>query len=235
MDINKLIEIQLSQNDIEVHAKNVAALMEYTLESDQHMDYVIHSMINKAYQSIMPIGGFIINQIEHIDIKSGSIKVNNILFNVGKIIASQLKHAEYAAVFYATIGNYVEKESKKMIETGDLLEGYTLDLIGSEAAEFMASSIHQTIKLEANKNNLNITNRFSPGYCNWDVNEQHNLFSLFNNNQIPVTLNNSALMNPIKSVSGLVGIGKEVIFKPYSCAKCSDKKCIYRNKKSEKN
>ncbi|MCK7538940.1 MAG: hypothetical protein MZV63_52410 [Marinilabiliales bacterium] len=47
-----------------------------------------------------------------------------------------------------------------------------------------------------------ITNRFSPGYCGWDVAEQHKLFSFFKDNFCGITLTESALMNPVKSVSG---------------------------------
>ena len=41
------------------------------------------------------------------------------------------------------------------------------------------------------------TNRFSPGYCGWHVNEQKLLFSLLPDNVCGITLNSSALMYPI--------------------------------------
>jgi hypothetical protein len=35
-------------------------------------------------------------------------------------------------------------------------------------------------------------------------------------------------MEPVKSVSGVIGIGSEVKFRPYTCNKCDDTNCIYR-------
>jgi len=40
------------------------------------------------------------------------------------------------------------------------------------------------------------------------------------------------LMNPIKSVSGLIGIGRDVKYSPYQCNLCDSKNCIYHNRKT---
>ena len=231
MTIDQHITVKPERKDVTVQAASVASLLDYPLESDDHMDQVIHNMIELGYKIITPAGGYIIKKIDHLDIKSGVLTINDVKFNIGRIVAAQLKKAEYAAFFYATISEQVEKESKEHISKGDLMEGYTLDLIGSEAAESVATIVHDTILSDVNGSGYKITNRFSPGYCDWDVKEQFMLFNLFENDQLPIHLNESALMKPIKSVSGLVGIGIDVSFKPYSCAKCSDDKCIYRNKK----
>ncbi|NSW95142.1 MAG: methionine synthase, partial [Bacteroidales bacterium] len=79
---------------------------------------------------------------------------------------------------------------------------------------------------------LNITNRFSPGYCGWDVAEQHKLFSLLPGNFCKIRLTESALMDPIKSVSGIIGAGLHVKRRPYTCNFCDMKDCIYRRLKS---
>ena len=136
------------------------------------------------------------------------------------------------ALFACTIGNEVELHSKKYMEKSDLLEGYIFDLIGSEAAEETAGIIHESINRLVSKSGYKITNRFSPGYCNWSVSEQFKLFESFGEKRFGIKLTDSALMNPIKSVSGIVGIGKDVQFRAYNCNLCSDEKCIYRNRKS---
>lgn len=61
------------------------------------------------------------------------------------------------------------------------------------------------------------TNRFNPGYCGWDVTEQHKLFSLMADNYCGIRLTESALMDPVKSGSGFIGIGKSVKRVPYTC------------------
>jgi hypothetical protein len=79
-----------------------------------------------------------------------------------------------------------------------------------------------------------ITNRFSPGYCGWDVSEQHKLFQLLPGTYCGIRLSASALMDPEKSISGMIGIGKNVRHLPYTCNLCDMKDCIYRNLRSEK-
>jgi hypothetical protein len=48
---------------------------------------------------------------------------------------------------------------------------------------------------------------YSPGYCGWTVRGQKNLFERLGPEQMGVTLNDSCLMTPIKSVSGVLVAG----------------------------
>ncbi|KAB2838638.1 MAG: hypothetical protein F9K45_11080, partial [Melioribacteraceae bacterium] len=105
--------------------------------------------------------------------------------------------------------------------------------------EACANALHEHIKEKMLRNNLKTTNRYSPGYCNWKVNEQHLLFSLLPKNFCGIKLTDSALMLPIKSISGIIGIGEKVKYSEYSCNECNIKDCTYRTitvrKKSTKN
>ena len=161
-----------------------------------------------------------------------SLLIEGVTFNIKPIIYKQIKEAEEAALFICTAGPVVGEKSRDSMKSGDLLKGYVYDVIGSEVAEAAADLMQEELKAEAAARGKKITNRFSPGYCGWDVAEQHKLFSFFKDNFCGITLTESALMNPIKSVSGLIGIGEYVKYAPYQCHLCDDKNCIYRNKKS---
>jgi hypothetical protein len=86
---------------------------------------------------------------------------------------------------------------------------------------------------------LGISDRFSPGYCDWNVSEQHKLFNLLPESFCGIHLSESSLMNPIKSVSGIIGIGENLKQLGYQCYWCNDPNCIYgktkRKKMSKKN
>jgi hypothetical protein len=41
-------------------------------------------------------------------------------------------------------------------------------------------------------------------------------------------------MQPVKSVSGVIGIGTDVKFMPYTCKFCDMKDCIFRKHKEAK-
>ena len=167
------------------------------------------------------------------DSEGKSVGIEDIIFAVRPIIYRQIKDADEVALFICTAGPAIGEMSWRSMKEGDLLKGYIYDVIGSEVVENAADRMQQELRVEAAARGKKITNRFSPGYCGWDVAEQHKLFSFFRDNFCGITLTESALMNPVKSVSGIIGIGKDVRYAPYQCHVCDDKNCIYRNRKSK--
>jgi hypothetical protein len=161
-----------------------------------------------------------------------TVSVNNITFDIKKIIYGQLKKSESAAIFLCTAGEEIGKMSRWAMKSGDLLEGYIYDVVGSEiveaAVDLMQNDLEKSIASSGNK----ITNRFSPGYCGWDVSEQQKLFQLLPGTYCGIRLTDSSLMDPEKSVSGIIGIGKNVRHLPYTCNICDMKDCIYRRTKA---
>jgi len=160
-----------------------------------------------------------------------SIVINNLPFNIKNIVYSQIKKSESIALFMCTAGEEPGKRSRKYMHERDLLRGYIYDVVGSEIAEAAADLMQDDLEKSAAESGLRITNRYSPGYCGWNVNEQHKLFSLIPYNYCGIRLTESALMDPVKSVSGIIGIGSNVKNNPYTCRMCSMKDCIYRRLK----
>ncbi len=116
---------------------------------------------------------------------------------------------------------------------GDLMKGYVVDVIGSEIVEKAMDKIQDILQDEMKQIGLGITDRYSPGYCDWHVSEQQKLFSLFPQNYCNIRLSETSLMDPIKSVSGIIGIGKKAEKKGYTCDFCQVKDCIYRKKREQ--
>ena len=196
----------------------------------------VSDLIKEVAEELMPLGGVnaeynVFNRLSS-DTNNKSIEIEGVVFEVKPIIFSQIKKAQWAALFICTAGAEVGLRSRRSMNEGDLLRGYVYDVIGSEVVENAADRMQEELRLEVAVRGLKVTNRFSPGYCGWDVAEQHKLFSFFPDNYCGITLTESALMNPVKSVSGLIGIGREVRYAPYQCHLCDDKNCIYRGKKS---
>ena len=85
-------------------------------------------------------------------------------------------------------------------------------MIAEAASDIMQNELGKSAAISGNK----ITNRYSPGYCGWQVAEQHKLFQLIPDNYCGIRLTESALMDPEKSVSGIIGIGENVKINPYT-------------------
>ena len=198
---------------------------------DSHTIGLTEELIEKCSEIMTPQGGYLSMPATPADAKD-EIATESSCFLAGQTIAKMLRGSESYAFFVATAGYGPEELSRKLITDGNYLEGYIADLVGSAIAETVAIIIHDHIKREAEKKGLKVTNRYSPGYCGWEVVEQQKLFSLFPEGWCGISLSASSLMSPIKSVSGIVGTGPSVSFRDYTCEICSMKACIFRRTRS---
>ncbi len=109
--------------------------------------------------------------------------------------------AKRVALCICTIGPRIESESARLIKNGALMKGLILDAIGSEATEQVARQTDKLLCKIARESDLWPSKRFSPGYKSWNIEEQRYLFQMLPGDEIGVTLNESCMMIPRKSVS----------------------------------
>lgn len=163
-----------------------------------------------------------------ISTKSNSLNIKGINFDTGKIITEAIQNVDSIVLFVCTVGPGIENKSKELIGEDKTVEGYILDVIGTEVVESGIDFCQNLLEIEMEKKGLSLSNRYSPGYCGWNVSEQHKLFSLLPVGFNDIRLKESALMVPIKSVSGIIGIGKNVVRQGYACDYCDQANCVYR-------
>ena len=72
------------------------------------------------------------------------------------------------------------------------------------------------------------------GYKIFNSNEFSMLFALMPESFCGVSLSESSVMSPIKSVSGIIVIGNHLKQKGYQCHWCVEKNCIYGKIKRQK-
>lgn len=152
-------------------------------------------------------------------------------FAIGKIIGRQLKGAEAYAFFICTAGVEYEAFQERLKKEGDMVRVFIADALGSVIAEKAADQMELSLQENIDKLGWHHTNRFSPGYCGWHVSQQQLLFPLFKGETCGVKLTESSLMLPIKSVSGIIGLGPNVRHLDYTCGLCDFKQCYKRKKK----
>jgi len=153
-------------------------------------------------------------------------------FEMGNIILRQLRGSEAFALFVCTSGLEFETYQHRLKEQGDMVRVFIADALGSVIAEKCADQMEKALQESIDKLGWKHTNRFSPGYCGWHVSQQQLLFPLFQGHTCGVTLTDSSLMLPIKSVSGIIGLGKDVRHLDYTCGLCDFKQCYKRKKKA---
>jgi len=154
-------------------------------------------------------------------------------FDMGKIILRQLRGSEAYALFVCTSGVEYEAYQQRLKDEGDMVRVFIADALGSVIAEHCADRMEETLQESIDKLGWHHTNRFSPGYCGWHVSQQQRLFPLFGGHTCGITLTDSSLMVPIKSVSGIIGIGEKVRKLDYTCGLCDFKQCYKRKLKKQ--
>jgi cobalamin-dependent methionine synthase I len=166
-----------------------------------------------------------------IDRTHKTVRMGDMEFNTEAIVTRHLDKSTAVAVFACTAGQEISRLAAEFNRKGHSIHAYLVDSLGSIVVERAMDLIQEGLKFAMQSENLQITNRYSPGYCGWDIREQKKLFDLLPPDFCGIRLSDTMLMKPVKSVSGFIGIGRNVTYDNYACGYCPDKNCIYRNKR----
>ncbi len=221
-------------SDLSINPKEIALLFGYNEDSFPELfESSIDLAMNFADKLPDIKGAYCIIDNLQINQQNFTVHAGGQQFDVGKAVCKELKGTERATFYVCTAGKTISEESSRLLYGEDPILGYILDIMGSMITEAACDLLQSHLKKEVESTNEQLTNRYSPGYCQWPVADQHKLFSLFPENVCGISLSDSALMSPLKSVSGIIGIGEKVKFRKYVCTLCSSKDCIYRRIKKD--
>lgn len=188
-------------------------------------------MISRVKEILRPQFSFFITKAT-LDEENNLLTTGYATMDIGRIISRQLRGSSAFAFFVATAGMEFENLQEQLKTEGDMVSIFIADAMGSVIAEKAADCMELALQQTLASSGLKHTNRFSPGYCGWHVSQQHLLFSHFPTPQpCGITLSESSLMTPIKSVSGIIGIGATVRHIDYTCGLCDYKDCYKRRRK----
>jgi hypothetical protein len=228
--MNAFNKYHFSYQELSVDLHQTAPLLGYSSNLPDDILAMVKEVMEETAGLFDISGGYqLFDSIDFIE-DEHQICMAGIDFSPYKTVYHQLKHSKQIAVFVCTAGDRIEQWSKQRM-AGDPFKGFIADILGSVVVETAMDVIQQKLRNEMKQASLNITNRYSPGYCGWPTHEQHKLFSLLPKDVCGIRLTTSALMLPIKSISGFIGIGANVHFNPYTCRQCDATQCVYRNRK----
>jgi hypothetical protein len=231
----ELKEYSYDFEDLEIDSGIIEKFMGYDPgKSPEPIPELIQTALSNARDYCDIRGGYLVKDDIDLNRDAKQLRVDDITFNIRKVVSHQLRKIDQVAIFVCTAGPGISDWSKKLMHDGDMMMGYVVDVLGSEIVENAMDKIQDIIEDEMKEVNLGITDRYSPGYCDWQVSEQHKLFTFFPDQFCGITLSESSLMHPIKSVSGVIGIGEGAKRTGYACLYCDMVNCIYRQKRHEK-
>lgn len=149
------------------------------------------------------------------------------------------QNADKLSLFAVTMGETVSREIEELFKANDFPLGSMLDSVASLAAEKSVRLLENKFENQCKEKYANkeehVALGYSPGYCGWHISGQKKLFEYLNPFEIGVKLNESYLMTPLKSVTGVLIYGHKNIHlfdAGYEfCSFCRDQTCIERMKK----
>ena len=130
-------------------------------------------------------------------------------------------------LFAATIGIEIDRLISKYGRISPS-KALILQAIGAERIESLCNTFNDFVSDEYG----HTAPRFSPGYGDFPLEVQKDFFRVLEpNRKIGISLNDSMLMSPSKSVTAIIGIsGKEQVLKKHSCSQCNKTDCSFRRK-----
>lgn len=125
----------------------------------------------------------------------------------GRCFGTHLATAGETVGFVLTIGDALEQRVSELAENDELLEALFLDttagwLAIEDAVRAFRAHLTARIRVES----LRLSPRLGPGYLDWPLTQQVELFELFSGHALDVTLSDHCVMTPKKSISGLFGL-----------------------------
>ena len=135
----------------------------------------------------------------------------------GEDVRAFLSECGSVALLAATLGAEAERVIRRAAGR-DMTEALILDAAGSAAIEAVCDNFCEDLAAAMAPRYL--TDRFSPGYGDMPLSDQFKLFRVLDvSRRIGVTLSDSALMIPQKSVTALIGVSDRPQEKrPRGCA-----------------
>ncbi len=150
-----------------------------------------------------------------VDLGFGTIESRN--------LAKHLEGCTSAILFAATIGIGADRLIAKY---GRLkpAKSVVIDALGSSAAESWCDAAEKRVTGGSPH-----CSRFSPGYGDFALSHQIDFMRCLDmNRRLGITLSDSLLMTPTKSVTAVIGIGAENKTCSGKCAFCGSKTCAFR-------
>ena len=139
-----------------------------------------------------------------------------------------LDGCSHIILFGATVGIGLDRLIARYGKTAPA-KALLLQAIGAERIEALCNAFSQKIKHDIAIEGLHTTARFSPGYGDLPLELQREIFRTLNcSGRIGLTLNDSLMMSPSKSVTAIIGIGSFCRNAATGCSGCIKTDCIHR-------
>ena len=174
-----------------------------------------------AVKSVYQFFSCIVEKEEEVRIGTMEVRSRN--------LAKNMKGCQDAAMFGITLGTGADLLIRKYMVT-DIAKAVVTQACAAVLLEEACDDLQEKIKKEKAKEDLWIRPRFSPGYGDFDIHHQKDILRILDTHKkIGLSMTDSYMLTPTKSVTALIGICKEEMqCHKTGCESCTQLDCQYR-------
>jgi hypothetical protein len=202
-----------------------------TGETNEIILQITREEIEQGYCLFEPKGIYSKVMIKNVS-SEGKINLENGLhLEINNSMINLLRGTSYLAFGLSTIGNHLEEKVAELFAKNEYPKAIALDAVGTVASKFLSNYIQSLTCQEAKEQKFQTTKYFSPGSGDWNINQQKIIFQIIPADEIGVKLTESYMMVPQKSLSWVIGVGKNITISSKdnnSCHICQAINCQFR-------
>ena len=149
---------------------------------------------------------------------------------VSRNLSRNLRGCSEVCLMAATLGLGPDRLVQRAEAMGKMSRAVILQAAAAAMIEAYCDDVNEEIRREAAPKGLFLRPRFSPGYGDFSLEHQTELFRILEvQKKIGVTLTGSLLMMPSKSVTAVIGLSKENTHcMVQGCEVCGKQDCSFR-------
>ncbi len=149
---------------------------------------------------------------------------------VSRNLSRNLRGCSEVCLMAATLGLGPDRLVQRAEALGKMSRAVILQAAAAAMIEAYCDDVNEEIRREAAPKGLFLRPRFSPGYGDFSLEHQTELFRILEvQKKIGVTLTGSLLMMPSKSVTAVIGLSKENTHcMVQGCEVCGKQDCSFR-------
>lgn len=207
MDFNAI------KNDIRRYLGSNTTLDEL---SEQKIDTILDEMVNEFHPRH-------IHGVYDVSVSGNKVEfLGTSLVIESKDLSGLLSESEKCIIIATTLGIEIERKLK-YLSANDLELGILYDAISAGYIEGYLDEVNRGLKEQFNKEGYHLTMRYSPGYGDVELKHQKGIIDILHAyKRIGLTINDSHLMIPRKSITAIIGLQSSPILKKINkCESCS--------------
>ena len=210
---------------LEAPAWNKREIMRYARIRDTENDY--HTLIDECIDEAKDVLSYRVCYTVLPADHDGVITIGTAAV-ASKTLKKAIRGAKEALLFAATVGAPFDRLIQRY-SSAEPSRALVFQAIGAERAESLCDAFCEQMTSQLRAAGKCLTPRVSPGYGDITLDIQKDIFAVLDcPRKIGLTLDESLLMSPSKSVTAIAGIVRECEAESDKCSSCDKNDCVYR-------